>query len=109
MFLNIFLFELRYRLKRPATYIYFFILFAMAFLFIATDAISIGGSNGNVFRNSPYTINQVVLILGVFAAMICSAMMGVPVFRDFDNRFHEIYFSTPISKPAYLLDRKSVV
>ncbi|MBL0047632.1 MAG: ABC transporter permease [Bacteroidetes bacterium] len=105
MFFTILKFELRYRFKRPATYIYFAILFFMAFLFLTTDVVQIGGGNGNVFRNSPFTINQAVLILGVFSTMICSALMGVPVFRDFDNKFHEIYFTTPIKKSDYLFGR----
>lgn len=105
MLINIFLFELRYRLNRPATYIYFGILFLLSFLFITTDVVQIGGSQGNVFRNSPYTINQTVLVLNLFAAMICSAIMGVPVYRDFENRFHEILFTTPITKMHYLLGR----
>jgi hypothetical protein len=62
-------------------------------LFITTDVVQIGGSSGNVFRNSPFTINQTVLILNLFAAMICSAIMGVPVYRDFEHRFHEILFT----------------
>ena len=86
MLLKITLFELRYRLNRPATYIYFGILFLMSFLFVTTDVVQIGGSQGAVFRNSPFTINQTVLILNLFAAMICSAIMGVPVYRDFENR-----------------------
>ncbi len=105
MLINILLFELRYRLNRPATYIYFGILFLMSFLFITTDVVQIGGSQGAVFRNSPYTINQTVLILNLFAAMICSAIMGVPVYRDFEHRFHEILFTTPINKFQYLLGR----
>lgn len=105
MFFTILKFELKYRFKRPATYIYFAILFFMAFLFLTTDVVQIGGGNGNVFRNAPYTINQVVCILGIFSSMICSALMGVPVFRDFDNKFHEIYFTTPIKKFDYLVGR----
>jgi len=105
MLLKIILFELRYRLNRPATYIYFGILFMLSFLFITTDVVQIGGSSGNVFRNSPFTINQTVLILNLFAAMICSAIMGVPVYRDFEHRFHEILFTTPITKLQYLLGR----
>ena len=105
MLLNILLFELRYRLNRPATYIYFGILFFLSFLFITTDVVQIGGSQGNVFRNSPYTINQTILILNLFSAMICSAIMGVPVYRDFENKFHEILFTTPITKLQYLFGR----
>lgn len=105
MLIKVLLFELRYRLNRPATYIYFGLLFFIAFLFIATDVVSIGGGQGNVTINSPYTINQAIVILNLFAAMICSAIMGVPVYRDFDNRFHEILFTSPLTKNAYLIGR----
>jgi ABC-2 type transport system permease protein len=105
MLFNILFFELRYRLNRPATYIYFGILFFIAFLFESTDVVQIGGSQGSIYRNSPYTINQAILVLSLFAAMICSAIMGVPVYRDFEHRFHEILFTTPISKLSYLLGR----
>ena len=39
MFKEIFLFELKYRLKRPATYIYFGLMFLMAGLFIALSGM----------------------------------------------------------------------
>lgn len=96
MLLNILFFELRYRLNRPATYIYFGILFLLSFLFITTDVVQIGGSQGNVFRNSPYTINQTVLILNLFAAMICSALVGVPVYRDLSTDFMKLYLQAQL-------------
>lgn len=105
MLWEIFTFELKYRLKRPATYLYFLILFLMSFLFITTDVIRIGGGAGNVFHNSPFVINQTVLVLSIFASLMCSAVMGVPIFRDFDHRMHEIYYTMPIRKFPYLVGR----
>lgn len=100
--LKIISFEISYRFRRPATYIYFAILFLLSFLFVTTDAISLGGSTGNVFKNSPYTITQVISALMLFGTMIISAVMGVPVYRDFEYNFHEIMFTTPIKKIEYL-------
>ncbi|MBK8473017.1 MAG: hypothetical protein IPL33_13120 [Sphingobacteriales bacterium] len=100
--LQIILFELSYRMRRPATYGYFLILFLMSLFFASTDAVMIGGGIGQVFKNAPFTINQVTMIMCVFSTLIISAMMGVPVFRDFDHRFHEIMFATPIKKWQYL-------
>ena len=100
--LKIISFEISYRFRRPATYIYFAILFLLSFLFVTTDAISLGGSTGNVFKNSPYTITQVISALMLFGTMIISAVMGVPVYRDFEYNFHEIMFSTPVKKLEYL-------
>jgi len=104
-FLQILTFEIRYRLKRPATYAYFIILFLMAFLAIYTRQLTIGESSGLVNRNSPYMINIMVMVMVIFGTMICSAVMGVPVFRDFENGFHEIMFTTPVKKWQYLAGR----
>lgn len=37
-FVNVFLFEIRYWLRRPTTYIYFATMFLLSFLFMTTDA-----------------------------------------------------------------------
>ena len=51
--LEILKFELRYRVRRPATYIYFGILFVMCFVAATTDVVSIGGGVGQVKENAP--------------------------------------------------------
>ncbi len=105
MFLSILKFEIRYRLKRPATYVFFAILFAMTFLAIYSSHVNIGGSSGIINRNSPFSINMAVSVMLIFGTMICSAIMGVPVFRDFEHGFHEIIFTTPVKKWEYLAGR----
>ncbi len=105
MFFKIFSFEVKYRLKRPATYIYFFIFFFMTFMAVYSRYVGIGGEGGLVNKNSPFTINLVVIIMMIFGTMICSAIMGVPVFRDFEHNFHEIMFTTPVKKWEYLSGR----
>ena len=46
MFSEVLKFEVRYRLRRPATYAYFIILFLMMFLAIYSDNVNIGGASG---------------------------------------------------------------
>ena len=60
---EIFKFELQYRMKRPATYLYFLIMFLMAFLAITTDVIQVGGGAGQVKENAPTTIAFFLIIL----------------------------------------------
>ena len=52
MFKEIFLFELRYRLTRVSTYVYFGLLFLLAFGYISTDSIMIGGGSEKVMKNA---------------------------------------------------------
>lgn len=105
MFTEFLKFELKYRLKRPATYIYFFIFFLLSFLAVTTDFVTIGGATGNVFRNSPYVITLFVSILSVFGIFVTSAIMGVPVYRDLEHKSALFLFSLPFSKGGYLFGR----
>ena len=105
MWYQIFKFELQYRKKRPATYIYFGILFLMALLAISTDVVQIGGGAGLVKENAPATIATMMVILSAFMMMITSAIMGVGVLRDFEHKTESLMFSTPIKKFDYLLGR----
>ena len=110
MFLPILLFELKYRLKRPATWIYFAILFALAFLLVtaagggfgAGTNVSIGGDGQAVKINSPFSVTITVLVLSVFGVIIASSLMGNPVYRDFEHRTHPLFYTTPITKFGYL-------
>ncbi|GAB4236653.1 MAG: M1 family aminopeptidase [Ekhidna sp.] len=105
MWFKILKFELEYRKKRPATYIYFAILFLMAFLAMSTDAIQIGGGAGLVKENAPTTIASMMTILTAFMMMITSAIMGVAVLRDFEHNTESMLFTSPITKFDYLAGR----
>ncbi|MFD2786943.1 ABC transporter permease/M1 family aminopeptidase [Hymenobacter rubripertinctus] len=110
MFLPILLFELKYRLKRPATWIYFAILFTLAFLLVtaagggfgAGTDVTIGGDGQAVKINSPFSVSITVMVLSVFGVIIASSLMGNPVYRDFEYRTHPLFYTTPISKMGYL-------
>ncbi len=105
MWFKILKFELQYRKKRPATYVYFAILFLMAVLTMSTDIIQVGGGSGLVKENSPTTIANMMAILSGIMMMITSAIMGVAVLRDFEHNTESMIFTTPITKFDYLLGR----
>ena len=105
MWFKILKFELEYRKKRPATYIYFAILFLMAVLTMSTDFIQVGGGSGLVKENSPTTIANMMAILSAVMMMITSAIMGVAILRDFEHNTESMLFTTPISKFDYMLGR----
>lgn len=102
MFWPIFVFELRYQLRRPSTYLYFTILFLLAFAFISSDVVEIGGGVGRVMKNAPFTIAQTMLILTAIGQVITSALVGTAVLRDYNMKSHELLFSTSISRLGYL-------
>lgn len=105
MLLEIFKFELSYRSKRPATYIYFGLIFLLAFGAATSDAVKIGGGAGLVKENAPATIARMMMVMSAFFIMITSAIMGVAVLRDFEHKTESLMFSTPIKKRDYLFGR----
>lgn len=110
MFWPIYLFELKYRLRRPATWIYFGLLTLMSCLLILTAGgafgesarISLGGDGQTVKINAPASILTILWILSTFAIIIASSLMGNPVYRDFEHKTHSLFFTTPITKLGYL-------
>jgi ABC-2 type transport system permease protein len=103
MFKSIFNFELKYRLVRPATYVYFGIFFLLTFLATVTDVVKVsGGSEGIIFRNSPSSIANMLAVFSAFGMLVTSAMMSTPVYRDFEHNSHHLFFTLPITKFGYL-------
>lgn len=105
MFGEILKFELKYRFTRPATYIYLGILFLLAFGATASDIVQLGGAIGNTHRNAPLVTIRFAAILSAFGMLVTSAMMSVPVYRDFEHNTHTLFFTTPLNKRDYLLGR----
>ena len=106
MLWEIFKFELKYRSKRPATYIYFFIMFLLPFLAAAWDDLTIGGASGQIKENAPHNIAFMMLIVSAIPGlMLAAGIMGVPVIRDYEHKTTSLFFTNPITKFQYLTGR----
>lgn len=105
MFWPIFWFEVKYQLRRPATWLYFAILFLLAFGFLSSDAVEIGGGRGKVLKNAPWVLANVTGILTAIGQVITSALVGTAILRDFQHRTHELLFTTAMSRFGYLAGR----
>lgn len=102
MFSSIFLFELQYRLRRPATYIYFLVLLLLTALIVANGGTP---ASEKVYHNAPATISGFMAILGIYCVLISSAVMGVPLYRDIEHQTKEYLLSTPVTRGAYFWGR----
>ncbi|MBN1184130.1 MAG: hypothetical protein JXB49_17690 [Bacteroidales bacterium] len=98
-------FELYYRLRRPATYIYFLIIFGFTFLLVTLPETSIAGAGEKLHVNSPYIINSLIISFLVYGSFICAAICGVPVYRDFEHDSYELIFTTHVKKGQYIWGR----
>nr|MCU0403546.1 hypothetical protein [Chitinophagaceae bacterium] len=102
MFWSIFLFELKYRLKRPATWIYFLIFFLFAFISISSGSTP---ASEKVYHNAPWTIANLNITFSMVMMLVCSAIMGVPLYRDIEHGTRQYLFSYPITKSGYFWGR----
>ncbi len=102
MFWQIFTFEIKYRLKRPATYIYFLTGFLVTALFYSTGSTS---ASEKVYHNAPVVMAQITAVFSMFMMLICSAVMGVPLYRDIDYNTSSYYLSYPIKEGGYFWGR----
>lgn len=102
MWSELFKFELLYRLKRPGTYLYFFVLFSCGLG--AIDFIY-HGMLGAVKENAPYVIAHSMAVSSAMLILVASMIMGVSILRDFQYRMESFMFVTPIRKTDYLLGR----
>jgi hypothetical protein len=98
-------FDLREEMRRISTWVYFGIFFAIA---LGTMAAVAGAWRDMDFgsrvllANSPVRIAEVMLRLSLLAVPITSALAGRAVHRDFEMRIHPLFFTTPVSKTAYV-------
>lgn len=100
-------FELRTRLKRLSTWVYFAVFFAAAMLWTAAAGGAISSANivfgsGKIWINSPFAISQTVGFLGLFGLTVIAALCGRAVQQDFEYRTESFFFAAPITKAQYL-------
>lgn len=111
MALTILLFEIRQRLRRISTYVYFLILFALGMLFtlLSGGAFPGGsvdfGTGGKVLVNSPYALNQIIAYIAVFGVIITASLAGQATFQDVESNSTAFFYTAPITKFDYLVGR----
>ncbi len=98
-------FEVRYHLRSALFWLSAIVLFLLTFGAITTDAIQIGGAIGNVNRNAPFVIMQVVLIMGMIANFVVIAFVAGAVLRDEEHGTAGLLFTTRVRKRDYVLGR----
>lgn len=86
-------------------YIFFFIMALLVFGAVSSDNVIIGGTVGNVHKNAPHILTNYTFILSLLGLLIAAAFFNNAALRDHEFDFHQILFSTPLSKASYFLGR----
>jgi ABC-2 type transport system permease protein len=111
MVLTIASFEVRQRLRRISTYVYFLIFLALSVLFtcMAGGAISNAavdfGTGGKIWLNSPYALNVIMMYITFLGIVVTGAIAGQATYQDTDSHITDLFYTAPITKFDYLAGR----
>src|SRR5215472_8769115 len=109
MIATILTFEVKQRLARISTYMYFFILFALGYFFAVIAGGGIGNGNvdfgGKVYINSPFGLSELIRGVSMLGLIITAALAGQATYQDIDNNCDSFFYTAPIRKIDYLAGR----
>jgi ABC-2 type transport system permease protein len=108
MVLTIASFEVRQRLRRISTYLYFLIFFALSVLFTCMAGGAIPGAGvefgtgGKIWLNSPYALNVITMYITFLGIVVTGAIAGQATYQDTDSHITDLFYTAPITKFDYL-------
>ena len=105
MLSSILRFELRQQFGNPVFWVVAAVFALLAFGATSSEAVRVGGAIGNVHRNAPSTIINLLVNFSVLSMFLVTIFVAGGALRDFDNRTAELFFTTPVRKRDYLLGR----
>ncbi|MDP8209796.1 MAG: hypothetical protein P9M05_03230, partial [Candidatus Stygibacter australis] len=110
MFFDVFGFEMKFRLSKLSTWIYFVIFLLLGVLIVNALAGAFTGAriminSEKVVLNSPYINHLIITLFGLFGIFIVASVMGFSIYRDFEYNTYPMFFTKPVSKASYLLGR----
>jgi ABC-type transport system involved in multi-copper enzyme maturation permease subunit len=105
MWREFFQFDLKYQLRQPLLWVSAAVFGLMAYFATSSDAVQIGGSLGNIYRNAPIVIIRFLSLFTILAMFIITVFIAGAVLRDSEIGISEMIFATPMKKRDYLFGR----
>ncbi|MGA8490629.1 MAG: ABC transporter permease, partial [Terriglobales bacterium] len=108
MVARILVFEFSRRLRRISTYVYFFVFFALGFLFVLMSGGAFSGATvdfgtgGRVLVTSPFALNLIIMFISFFGVVVSAALAGQATYQDVENNTTAFLYTAPITKFDYL-------
>ena len=100
---EIFRFEFLYQVQRVRTWLYFAILFVVAWRLVITSGGDPG--SGHALATSPYDIAIDTVICNLLWVLLASAVAGSAASRDVQTLMDPLVYTTPISNADYVAGR----
>ena len=105
MLREFFRFELGTQLRQPLLWVCALLFGALAFGATTTDAIQVGGAIGNVNRNAPVVVAQLLGAFSLMSMFVVTIFIAGTVLRDSEVGISDMLFATPMKKRDYLVGR----
>ena len=105
MLAKILAFERRLILRSPLFWIVALVFGALAFTIMTSDNVSFGGGIGNVHRNAPLVVINLLGAFSFLSLLLVTIFIAGAALRDFELNTAELFFTTPLRKRDYLLGR----
>ncbi len=105
MLREFFKFDLDYQLRQPLLWVCALFLGLIAFGATTSDAVQVGGAIGNVNRNAPVVVVQLLAAFTLVSMFLVTIFIAGAVLRDSDIGISDMLFATPMRKRDYLIGR----
>ena len=105
MLKEFFSFELGTQLRQPLLWVCALLFGALAFGATTTDAVQVGGAIGNVNRNAPLVVAQLLGAFSLMSMFVVTIFIAGTVLRDSEVGISDMLFATPMKKRDYLIGR----
>ena len=102
MFREIFRLELRQQLRSPLFWMVALMFAALAFGATSSNTVTIGGGIGNIHRNAPFVVINMLTIFSVIGLFLIPIFVAGAALRDFTANTADMLFATPVTRGAYL-------
>ncbi len=98
----LFLFDIKRFFKRWSSYVLLTLIVALGIVAGKDAHFTISES---VYQNSPYQISFITALFSLSAILFSTIFVATHVNKELDHNFHQIFFSTPISKNQFIAAR----
>lgn len=100
-----FLFEVKYWVRQPMTWIFLFVYALLIFGALTSDSIQVGGGNGNTHKNAPLAIEQFFAVMSLMGIVVITAFFNATATRDYTYGMDQIVFASPIKKSHFFFGK----
>ncbi|MEZ5597401.1 MAG: ABC transporter permease [Pseudomonadales bacterium] len=98
-------FECSYQLRSPLFLLVAGVFALLTFLGMASESVTIGGSDKALHLNSVFAIIQTHLVFSILGMFPAIAFVAGAIGRDYEMRTAEIFYATGVRSTAFVLGR----